>query len=96
MKPEPRIVVDKPHTFGWLRRSECDGMAGGSFFEAWERPDGLIVRIPRQEHAKPIEKIIAVRKRGSVLVISPRGTAQATPRSRASRVSETGPHPFRQ
>jgi hypothetical protein len=83
---EHRIAVGKPHTFGWLRRSECDGMAGGSFFEAWERPDGLIVRIPRQEHAKPIEKIIAVRKRGFVLVISPRGTAQAIPRSRASRV----------
>ena len=85
LNTEPRIVAGKPHTFGWLRRSERDGVIGGSYFEAWERPDGLIVKIPRQEHGKPIEKIIAVRKRGSVLAISPRGTAQDT-RSRASRV----------
>ena len=78
MNTEPRIVVGKPHTFGWLRRSECDRVIGGSYFEVWERPDGLIVKIPRQEHGKPIEKIIAVRKRGSVLVISPKGTAQDT------------------
>jgi hypothetical protein len=85
LNTEPRIVVGKPHTFGWLRRSECDRVIGCSYFEAWERPDGLIVKIPRQEQGKPIEKIIAVRKRGSVLVISPRGTAQGS-RSRSSRV----------
>ena len=78
MKPELKLVVGKPHTFGWLRRSECDRKNGVSYFEAWERPDGGIVRIPRQNHDKPVEKIIAVRKRGSVFVISPRGTAQTT------------------
>ena len=78
MKPEPSIVVGKPHTFGWLRRSKYDRIVGASYFEAWERPDGGIVRIPRQNHDKPVEKIIAVRKRGSVFVISPRGTAQTT------------------
>ena len=82
MKPEPRIVVGKPHTFGWLRRSEYDSIVGGSYFEAWERSDGGIVRIPRQEHEKPIEMLIAVRKRCAVFVISPRGTAQAISPSR--------------
>ena len=81
MKPEPRIVVGKPHTFGWLRRSEYDSIVGASF-EAWERPDGGIVRIPRQEHDKPIEMLIAVRKRFAVFVIPPRGTAQAISPSR--------------
>ena len=82
MKPEPRIVVGKPHKFGWLRRSEYDSIVGASYFEAWERPDGGIVRIPRQEHDKPIETLIAVRKRCAVFVISPRGTAQAISPSR--------------
>ena len=82
MKPEPSIVVGKPHTFGWLRRSEYDRIVGASYFEAWERPDGGIVRIPRQEHDKPIETLIAVRKRCAVFVISPRGTAQAISPSR--------------
>jgi hypothetical protein len=72
VKTDPRIVVAKPHTFGWLRRSECDRIVGASYFEAWERPDGGNVRIPRQEHDKPIEMLIAVRKRGSVFVITPR------------------------
>ena len=76
MKPEPRIVVGKPHKFGWLRRSEYDSIVGASYFEAWERPDGGIVRIPGQGHDKPIEMLIAVRKR------SPRGTAQAISPSR--------------
>ena len=82
MRSEPRIVVEKPHTFGWLRRSECDRVVGACYFEAWERPDGEIVKIPRQKHDKPVEMIIAVRKRSSVFVISPRGTAQTTSPSR--------------
>jgi hypothetical protein len=70
------------HRFGWLRRSECDTIIGAVCFEAWERPNGGIVRIPRQERDKPIEMIVAVRKRGAVFVISPKGTAQATSPSR--------------
>jgi hypothetical protein len=76
VKPQTRIVVGKPHTFGWLRCIECDSIISGSYFEGWERPDGGIVRIPRQEHDKPIKTIVAVRKRNSVLVISPRGTTE--------------------
>jgi hypothetical protein len=78
VKPETRIVVGKPHTFGWLRCIRCDTIISGSYFEGWERPDGAIVRIPRQKHDNPIKTIIAVRKRNSVVVISPKGTTQAT------------------
>jgi hypothetical protein len=77
VKRRPSIVVGRPHTFGWLRRSECDRIVGGSYFEAWEQPEGGVVRIPRQEHNKPIETIIAARKPNSVLVISPKGATQA-------------------
>jgi hypothetical protein len=54
-----------------LRRSECDGIADGFYFEAWERPDGGIMLIRRQEHHKKIEMIVAVRQRGTVTVVSP-------------------------
>ena len=82
MKPEPRIVVGKPHTFGWLRRSEYDSIVGASYFEAWERPDGGIVRIPRQKHDEQIKMIVAVRRRDCVFVVLPTGTAQAISPSR--------------
>jgi hypothetical protein len=82
VKTEARTVVARPHTFGWLRRSACDRIVGAVFFEAWERPDGGIVRIPRQERDKPIEMIVVVYKRGSVFVISPKGTTLATSPSR--------------
>jgi hypothetical protein len=46
---------------------DLDGRdVGASYFEAWERPDG-IVKIPRQKHDKPIEMVVAVRKRSSEL-----------------------------
>jgi hypothetical protein len=75
-----RTVVGRPHTFGWLRRTECDRIVGGSYFEAWERPDGGMMIIPRQEYNKPIKTIVAVRKPDSVLVIWPKGTKQAARR----------------
>jgi hypothetical protein len=71
VKNNRRIVVDKPHTFGWLRRAECDGVLEGSYFEAWERPDGGIMLIQRKEYHKKIEMIVAVRQRGTVTVVSP-------------------------
>jgi hypothetical protein len=73
VKTRPRIV-GRPHTFGWLRRVECDNVTGGSYFEAWELPEGEILRIPRQEHNKPIKAIFVVRNLNSVFVISPTGT----------------------
>ena len=76
MKTRPRTVVGRPHTFGWLRRIECDSVIGGSYFEAWELPKGGILRIPRQEYNKPIKTIVAVRERNSVFVILPNGTTQ--------------------
>jgi hypothetical protein len=79
---EPTIVVAQPHTFGWLRRSERDRIAGSCYFEAWERPDGGIVRIPRQKHDEQIKMIVAVRRRDSVFVVLPTGTAQAASPSR--------------
>jgi hypothetical protein len=60
--------------FGLLSRIECDSVIGGSYFEAWELPEGGILRIPRQESNKPIKTIVAVRKRNSLLVILPKGT----------------------
>jgi hypothetical protein len=74
VKARPRTGVGRPHTFGWLRRIECDSLIGGSYFEAWEPPEGGILRIPRQEYNKPINTIVAVRERNSVFVISPKGT----------------------
>ena len=38
-----KVVFGAPHTFGWVRCSVLD--ADGS--EAWERPDGTKVRLPR-------------------------------------------------
>jgi hypothetical protein len=83
VKTEVRAAVGRPHTFGWLRCSENDAIVSGSYFEAWERPDGGVVMIPRQQHEKPIEMIIALRKDGSVFVISPKGTAQSRSPSRS-------------
>jgi hypothetical protein len=59
-----------------LRRIECDRIVGGSYFEAWERPDGGMMIIPRQQYNKPINAIIAVRTLDSVFVIWPKGTTQ--------------------
>jgi hypothetical protein len=83
MKTGSGAVVGRPHTFGWLRCTEYDRVVGGFYFEAWERPDGGIVRMPRQKHDKPIERIVALRKRDLVFVISPRGTAQPSSLSRS-------------
>jgi hypothetical protein len=70
------IVGARPHTFGWLRCSELDDWAGGCYFEAWERPDGGMVKIPRSD-AQPVAAIVAVRERGSpAVVVWPRGTLQ--------------------
>jgi hypothetical protein len=38
-----KVMFGSPHTFGWVRCSELD--ANG--LEAWERPDGRKVRLPR-------------------------------------------------
>ena len=38
-----KVVFGAPHTFGWVRCSDLD--ANG--LEAWERPDGRKVRLPR-------------------------------------------------
>jgi hypothetical protein len=38
-----KVVFGAPHTFGWVRCSVLD--ANG--LEAWERPDGRKVRLPR-------------------------------------------------
>ena len=89
MNTPPGTVVGRPHTFGWLRRIECDRIVGGSYFEAWERPDGGMIIIPRQEYNKPIKTIIAVRKLDSVLVIWPKGATQATPSPQKLQVRET-------
>jgi hypothetical protein len=74
-----RAAVGRPHTFGWLRRSEDDRIIGGSYFEAWEMPDGRMMALPRREPTKPIEAIVALRQGGSILVISPKGMAQSRP-----------------
>jgi len=75
-KPHGEIIGAMPHTFGWLRCSEFDDWAGGCYFEAWERPDGGIVKIPRSD-AQPVTTIVAVRERGApVVVVWPRGTLQ--------------------
>jgi hypothetical protein len=72
-KPRAEIVGAMPHTFGWLRRSEFDDLPGDWYFEAWERPDGEIVKIPRCD-AQPVTTIIAVRERGApAVVVWPRG-----------------------
>jgi hypothetical protein len=38
-----KVMFGAPRTFGWVRCSELD--ANG--LEAWERPDGRKVRLPR-------------------------------------------------
>jgi hypothetical protein len=38
-----KVMFGPPHTFGWVRCSALD--ANG--LEAWERPDGSKVRLPR-------------------------------------------------
>ena len=38
-----RVVFGSPHTFGWVRCSALDANS----LEAWERPDGITVRVPR-------------------------------------------------
>jgi hypothetical protein len=38
-----RVVFGSPHTFGWVRCSALDTKG----LEAWERPDGAKVRLPR-------------------------------------------------
>ena len=78
-----RAAVGRPHTFGWLRSRKDDSIIGGSYFEAWERPDGGMMMIPRQELSRPVERIVALRKGDCILVISPKGTAQASSRSRS-------------
>jgi hypothetical protein len=55
-RPRSEIVGARPHTLGWLRRSEFDDLAGGWYFEAWERPDGGIVKIRRSD-AQPVTTI---------------------------------------
>jgi hypothetical protein len=75
-KRHGEIVGARPHTLGWLRRSEFDDLVDDWYFEAWERPDGGIVKIPRSD-AQPVTTIIAVCERGSpAVVVWPRGTVQ--------------------
>jgi hypothetical protein len=75
-KPPSEIVGALPHTFGWLRCSHFDDLVGDCYLEAWERPDGGIVKIPRSD-AQPVTTIVAVRERGSpAVVVWPRGTLQ--------------------
>ena len=38
-----KVVFGPPHTFGWMRCSAHDTKG----LEAWERPDGAKVRLPR-------------------------------------------------
>ena len=38
-----KVVFGPPHTFGWMRCSALDTKG----LEAWERPDGAKVRLPR-------------------------------------------------
>jgi len=38
-----KVVFGSPHTFGWMRCSDLDAKSR----EAWERPDGSVVRLPR-------------------------------------------------
>ena len=38
-----KVVFGAPHTFGWVRCSELEAKS----MEAWERPDGAKVRLPR-------------------------------------------------
>ena len=38
-----KVKIGAPHTFGWLRCSALDA----NDLEAWERPDGRKVRLPR-------------------------------------------------
>jgi hypothetical protein len=46
IKPLPRAEYSEapPDRFGWLRRSEHDGLVEGRSVAAWERPDGRIFR----------------------------------------------------
>jgi hypothetical protein len=38
-----KVIFGAPHTFGWVR---CSGLDANNL-EAWERPDGRKVRLPR-------------------------------------------------
>jgi hypothetical protein len=38
-----KVVFGAPHTFGWMRCSDLDAKS----MEAWERPDGSVVQLPR-------------------------------------------------
>ena len=38
-----KVAFGAPHTFGWVRCSALDA----NDLEAWERPDGRKVRLPR-------------------------------------------------
>jgi hypothetical protein len=61
-----QIVFGAPHTFGWLRCSGLDAKG----LEAWERPDGLEVRLPRGARLARIKGA-----RGQPIVVGPRTKA---------------------
>ena len=63
---DSRIVFGPPSTFGWLRSSALD--ANG--LEAWERPDGSKVRLPRGARLARVRGA-----RGRPIVVKPRTQA---------------------
>lgn len=60
------VIEARPHTFGWLRRSEMDKMvhASAHYYEAWERPDGFIVKVRRQQPEIPLGNFLMFRHKG--------------------------------
>jgi hypothetical protein len=74
------IIEARPHNFGWLRRSEFDEASPGrqqEYYEAWERPDGRIVKLLRAVFDQPLWVFLFVRNQGEpAVMVWPKGTRQ--------------------
>ncbi|HEY7298216.1 MAG TPA: hypothetical protein VH684_09810 [Xanthobacteraceae bacterium] len=76
------IIEARPHSFGWLRRSEFDEASSPpdqrqEYYEAWERPDGKIVKLPRAVLDEPLSLFLFVRRqREPAVMVCPQGARQ--------------------
>ena len=76
------IIEARPHSFGWLRRSEFDESSSSpgqqeEYYEAWERPDGRIVKLSRAVFDQPLSVFLFVRIKGEpAVMVWPKGTRQ--------------------
>jgi hypothetical protein len=77
-----QIIEARPHSFGWLRRSEFDEASSSpgqqrDYYEAWERPDGRIVKLPRAAFDQPLSLFLFVRRHGEpAVMVWPKGAKQ--------------------